>query len=56
MFISYKSSWEDKIFFSFILDKLLAVNKKRNQLKIKNKGLQLKKIDGKLWEYQNQNI
>ena len=30
---------------------------KRNQLKIKGiKGLQLKTIDGKFWEYQNQNI
>ena len=28
-------SWEDKHFFSFILDKVLAVNNKRNQLKIK---------------------
>ena len=28
-------SWEDKRFFSFILDKVLAVNNKRNQLKIK---------------------
>ena len=28
-------SWEDKQFFSFILDELLAVNNKRNQLKIK---------------------
>ena len=27
-------SWEDKHFFSFILDKVLAVNNKRNQLKI----------------------
>ena len=29
------SSWEDKQFFSFILDELLTVNNKRNQLKIK---------------------
>ena len=28
-------SWEDKRFISFILDKVLAVNNKRNQLKIK---------------------
>ena len=28
------SSWEDKHFFSFILDKVLVVNNKRNQLKI----------------------
>ena len=28
-------SWEDKHFLSFILDKVLAVNNKRNQLKIK---------------------
>ena len=28
-------SWEDKHFFSFILDKVLAINNKRNQLKIK---------------------
>ena len=27
--------WEDKHFFSFILDKVLAVNNKINQLKIK---------------------
>ena len=29
------NSWEDKHFFSFILDKVLAVNNKRNKLKIK---------------------
>ena len=28
-------SWEDKHFFRFILDEVLAVNNKRNQLKIK---------------------
>ena len=28
-------SWEDKHFFSFILDKVFVVNNKRNQLKIK---------------------
>ena len=27
--------WEEKHFFSFILDKVLAINNKRNQLKIK---------------------
>ena len=30
-----KVKQEDKHFFSFILDKVLAVNNKRNQLKIK---------------------
>ena len=38
MTMSYCSlpfSWEDKHFFSFILDKVLAKNNKRNQLKIK---------------------
>ena len=30
-----EGNWEDKHFFSFILDKVLAANNKRNQLKIK---------------------
>ena len=33
--LSSTSSWEDKQFFSFILDEVLAINNKRNQLKIK---------------------
>ena len=28
-------NWEDKHFFAFILDKVLAIKNKRNQLKIK---------------------
>ena len=34
-YVSLPFSWEDKHFFSFILDKVLAKNNKRNQLKIK---------------------
>ena len=30
-----EGNWEDKHFFSFILDKVLAANNKRNQLKMK---------------------
>ena len=51
-----QNSWEDKHFFSFILDEVLALNNKRDQLKQRNKGLQLKTINDKLWEYQSQNI
>ena len=51
------ASWEDKHFFSFILDKVLAINNKRNRLKIKGiKVYQLKAINHKFWEYQKQNI
>ena len=32
--MSLRGSWEDKHFFSFILDEVLTVNYKRNQLKI----------------------
>ena len=51
-----QNSGEDKHFFSFILDKVFAVNNKRNKSikNQRNKGLQLKTINDKLWEYENQ--
>ena len=53
-------SLEDNHFPSFILDKVFVINNKTNQLKIKGIKqrwcLQLKTIDDKLWEYQNQNV
>ena len=42
---------EDKHFFRFILDKVLAKNNKRNQLKKRNEDLQLKTINDTFWEY-----
>ena len=33
--LKWTVSWEDEHFFSFILDEVLAINSKRNQLKIK---------------------
>ena len=52
-FIIATFSWEDKHFFRFILDEVLAVNNKRNQLKIKGiKVYSSKQSIDKFWEYQ----
>ena len=49
-------SWEDKHFFSFILDKVFAVNNKGNQLEIKGIKVYSSNNWWQVGEYQNQNV
>ena len=53
-----RSQLERQALYSFILDKVLTRRKKqkksiKNQ---RNKGLQVKTINDKFWEFRNQNI